>query len=86
MLSTEEILNNVVWLVDALDEDALDDVQDIPLLEMAQAVTISPSQRGNSRPQPVRRKRVRPRYPTSMKAALIMMNQAAKTTERRLLL
>jgi hypothetical protein len=33
--STEELLDNVVWLVNALDDAALAEVQDIPFLEMA---------------------------------------------------
>ena len=72
MPATEEILNNVVWLANALDEDALGDVQDIPFLEMAQAVTISPPRLRSSTIEWSRRKYVRPRYPTSMKNAFAM--------------
>ena len=72
MPTTEEILNNLVWLVNALDEDALGDVQDIPFLEMAQVVTISPPRLSSSTTERSRRKHVRPRYPTSMKNAFAM--------------
>ena len=41
MCSTEEILSNVVWLVNALDEEGLSAVQDVPFIEMAKSVSIS---------------------------------------------
>jgi len=40
MRSTEEILGNVTWLLDALDDEALAEVQDLPFLEMAKEITI----------------------------------------------
>src|SRR2546422_9904500 len=40
MRSTEEILGNVIWLIDALDDAALAEVQDLPFLEMAKDITI----------------------------------------------
>jgi hypothetical protein len=42
MQKTEEILQNVIWLVDAFDDEALEEVQDIPFLEMAKVVSIAP--------------------------------------------
>jgi hypothetical protein len=39
---TEEILENVAWLIDALDDTGLEEVQDIPFLEIAKAVSITP--------------------------------------------
>lgn len=41
MRSTEEILGNVIWLIDALDDAALAEVQDLPFLEMAKDITIA---------------------------------------------
>ena len=41
MRSTEEILGNVIWLIDALDDEALAEVQDLPFLEMAKDITIA---------------------------------------------
>jgi hypothetical protein len=38
--STEEILGNVIWLIDALGDEALAEVQDLPFLEMAKDITI----------------------------------------------
>jgi hypothetical protein len=40
MRSTEEILGNVTWLIDALDDEALAEVQDLPFLEIAKDITI----------------------------------------------
>jgi hypothetical protein len=40
MRSTEEILGNVTWLIEALDDEALAEVQDLPFLEMAKGITI----------------------------------------------
>jgi len=40
MRSAEEILENVVWLVSQLDNDGLEEVQDLPFLEMAKDVSI----------------------------------------------
>ncbi len=42
MQKTEEILQNVIWLIDACDDEALKEVQDIPFLEMAKVVSIAP--------------------------------------------
>jgi hypothetical protein len=42
MQKTEEILQNVIWLIDAFDDEALEEVQDIPFLEMAKVVSIAP--------------------------------------------
>jgi len=39
--STDEILGNVIWLIDALDDAALAEVQDLPFLEMAKDITIA---------------------------------------------
>ena len=41
MRSTEEILGNVIWLIEALDDDALAEVQDLPFVEMAKDITIA---------------------------------------------
>ena len=41
MRSTEEILGNVIWLIDALNEEALTAVQDLPFVEMAKDITIA---------------------------------------------
>lgn len=43
MHRAEEILTNVAWLINKFDDEALEAVQDIPFLEMAKAVTITPS-------------------------------------------
>ena len=43
MHSAIEILKNVVWLINALDDQALGEVQDLPFLEMAKDVTITPA-------------------------------------------
>jgi hypothetical protein len=43
MHGAEAILSNVVWLIDNFDDEALEAVQDIPFLEMAKAVTVTPS-------------------------------------------
>ena len=40
MRRTEEMLDNVIWLIDALDDEALAEVQDLPFLEMAKDITI----------------------------------------------
>jgi hypothetical protein len=40
MRSTEEILGNVIWLIEALDDEALAEVQDLPFVEMAKDITI----------------------------------------------
>jgi hypothetical protein len=40
MHSTEEILGNVIWLIEALDDEALAEVQDLPFVEMAKEITI----------------------------------------------
>jgi hypothetical protein len=65
--STEEILDNMVWLVDAFDEEALAEVQDIPFLELAKVVTIVPLSAGFALSSRALRKRIRPRYPTIRK-------------------
>ena len=39
--STEEILGNVIWLIEALDDAALAAVQDLPFVEMAKDITIA---------------------------------------------
>ena len=41
MRSTEEILGNVIWLIEALDDAALAAVQDLPFVEMAKDITIA---------------------------------------------
>lgn len=87
MPTTNEILDNVVWLVNALDDEALNDVQDLPFLEMAQAITISrPLQKSSGAVQSPC-KRVPPRYPTSMRnVKTVRMHRLEKTNERRLTL
>jgi hypothetical protein len=40
MCRTDEILSNVVWLVEAIDEQRLPEIEDIPFLEMAKSVHI----------------------------------------------
>jgi len=67
MPTTNEILDNVVWLVNALNEDALNDVQDLPFLEMAQAISISQSSPKSAEGAQSLRKQVPPHYPTSMR-------------------
>jgi hypothetical protein len=66
MLNTDEILSNVVWLVDALDDDVLREVQDIPFLEMAKAVRIARQPRRSVTPVRGRYQRMPVRYPTQM--------------------
>jgi hypothetical protein len=86
MHTAEQILDNVIWLVNALGDDALRDVQDIPMLEIARAVTIAPvRQRGAGPAQPART-RVRPRYPTSMTAALAIRRNGPKIFNKRRLM
>lgn len=87
MPTTNEILDNVVWLVNALDDEALNDVQDLPFLEMAQAITISrPLQKSSGAVQSPH-KRIPPRYPTSMRnVKAVRMHRLEKTNERRLTL
>ena len=41
MRSAEEILENLVLLISLLDDDALEEVQDLPFLEMAKDVSIT---------------------------------------------
>jgi hypothetical protein len=67
MHNTKEILDNVVWLVNALDEEALAEVQDLPFLELAKGVTIAPLPAGFAPSSRALRKRLRPRYPTIRK-------------------
>jgi hypothetical protein len=67
MHSTDEILDNVVWLVSALDEEALAEVQDIPFLEMAKVVTIAPLPASFAPSSRALREHMRPRYPTIRK-------------------
>ncbi|MGE0825202.1 MAG: hypothetical protein AB7G75_15425 [Candidatus Binatia bacterium] len=43
MQTTEDILDNLLWLVESLDGDALRTVDDIPMLEMAKCVRIARS-------------------------------------------
>jgi hypothetical protein len=61
--STEEILDNVVWLVNALDDEALAEVQDIPFLEMAKVITIAPLPAGFAPSSRALRERLGPRSP-----------------------
>lgn len=87
MSTTSDILDNVVWLVNALDEDALNDVQDLPFLEMAQTVTITHSTLETSRTAQLPCTRFPPRYPTSMRSVkTVRMRRLEKTNERRPLL
>ena len=41
MRNAEEILENVVMLISLLDDDALEEVQDLPFLEMAKDVSVA---------------------------------------------
>jgi len=66
MVSTDEILRNVVWLVDALDDDALCEVEDIPFLEIAKAVRISRQPARSVTPLHGRYQQMPVRYPTRM--------------------
>ncbi len=45
MRNAEEILENVVALISLLDDDALEEVQDLPFLEMAKDVSVARSPR-----------------------------------------
>ena len=54
MRSTEEILGNVIWLIKALDDDALAEVQDLPFLEMAKDITIAAVSNSAPRSAPAR--------------------------------
>jgi hypothetical protein len=54
MRSTEEILGNVIWLIDALDDDALAEVQDLPFVEMAKNITIAAVSSNARRSAPAR--------------------------------
>lgn len=45
-LATGDILSNVIWLVSQLDDEGLDDVRDLPLLELAKHVSVA--RRGHS--------------------------------------
>jgi hypothetical protein len=65
MPETTEILDNVIWLVNTLDDEALGDIREIPLLEMAKAVSIAPLPAGFASIAQALEKRTRPRYPTS---------------------
>jgi hypothetical protein len=42
MRSTEEMLGNGIGLIDALDDEALAAVQDLPFVDMAKEITIAP--------------------------------------------
>jgi hypothetical protein len=65
MPETTEILDNVIWLVNAFADEALGDIHDIPLLELAKAVTISPLPVSFASTSQTLERRVSPRYPTS---------------------
>lgn len=65
MPETTEILDNVIWLVNAFADEALGDIRDIPLLELAKAVTVSPLPVGFASTSQVLERRIPPRYPTS---------------------
>jgi len=67
MSDTEEILDNVIWLVEAFDEEALGEVGDIPLLEMAKSVAVAPLPVGFASAAQALEKRASPRYPTDRK-------------------
>ena len=54
MRSTKEILGNVIWLIKALDDDALAEVQDLPFLEMAKDITIAAVSSSAPRSAPAR--------------------------------
>jgi hypothetical protein len=47
MKSTQEILETIVQLADLLDTEALDQIADVPFLELAKAISINrPERRG----------------------------------------
>jgi hypothetical protein len=54
--STEEILGNVIWLIEALDDDALAEVQDLPFVEMAKDITIRSVSSSAPRSAPARQR------------------------------
>ena len=60
MRSTEEILGNVIWLIEALDDDALAEVYDLPFVEMAKEITIASVSSSAPRSAPVRQGSPRP--------------------------
>ena len=60
MHSTEEILGNVIWLIEALDDDALAEVQDLPFVEMAKDITIASVSSSAPRSAPARQGGPRP--------------------------
>ena len=64
MLNTDEILGNVVWLIDALDDEVLNEVHDIPFLEMAKAVRIARQPMRNVLPVCGQHQRMQVCYPT----------------------
>lgn len=68
MPETTEILDNVIWLVNAFADEALSDIRDIPLLELAKAVTVSPLPVGFTSTSQILERRISPRYPTSQQA------------------
>jgi hypothetical protein len=70
MLTADEILGNVVWLVNAIEDEALEEVQDVFFLELAKVVTTSPLPR-DRRPAKAVQLRIRSPYPTTGKKALI---------------
>jgi len=67
MSETTEILDNVIWLVNTLDEEALGAIGEIPLLEMAKAVSAAPLPAGFVVTSQALEKRTLPRYPTNKK-------------------
>jgi len=69
MSNTEEILDNVIWLVEALADEALGEVDDIPLLEMAKSVAVAPLPVGFTSTAQALERRAAPRYPTGRKTS-----------------
>ena len=70
MSDAKEILDNVIWLVEALNEEALGEVGDIPLLEMAKSVVVAPLPVGFTSAAQSLEKRALLRYPTGGRALL----------------
>lgn len=83
MLDTIEILENVIWLVNAFDDEALGEMQDIPLLEVAKSVTIAPLPAGFVSTSQALERRMPPRYPTNRKILTKKTMDAAKKNDER---
>jgi hypothetical protein len=67
MHRTDEILSNIVWLIDSFDEEALEAVQDIPFVEMAKTVKITPPPVASNFPSRPRYKKYVPSWRSTIK-------------------